>query len=90
MSDASKIRFVNLKDGWRGTGHPDEPNSYKVVMNHKEVGMLWYCGDRGWRFHRKEVCYFDGYRFEYARHPSVEAESFKQAKSAVKDLLLLS
>ena len=84
----AQVKFVSRNDGWKGVGRKDEPNSYDVLVSNKgNVGMLWYCSDRGWRFHRKEVEYIDGYRFEYQRHPAVEAQSFKQAKSAVKDLL---
>ena len=84
---SKSIRFVSRNDGWRGTGHKDEPNSYDVLVSNKgNVGMLWHCSDRGWRFHRKEVEYIDGLRFEYQRHPAVESETFLSAKREVVKL----
>ena len=82
-----QVKFVSRNDGgWQGNGYGNEPNSYDVLFDNKDVGMLWHCSDRGWRFHRKEVTYFDGVRFEYERNPSVQMDNFNKAKDAVRQL----
>ena len=83
----SQVKFVSRNDGgWQGNGYGTERNSYDVIVDEKDAGMLWHCRDRGWRFHRKEATYFDGVRFDYERHPSVETNNFADAKREVVKL----
>ena len=87
----TQVKFVNRKDGgWRDETY--EHDSFDVFVKNKDVenhnvGMLWFCQERGWRFHFRTPTYMNGFRLEYESQPSIERSNFNQAKKAIRQLL---
>lgn len=71
------IRFKSKKNGYG-----KQPNSYAVIRDNTEVGVLVKRDD--WLFYIKETNFINGVKFDYERIPQLKALTFAKLKEKVR------
>lgn len=76
-----KVLFICNHDGSPKGGHGNDPATYGVIHDGKELGICVKHDD--WKYYLKEDAIIDGKPFSYARQPLIKSQTLSSLKERV-------